>query len=345
MSDKTKDHRGLHAAIKLLKSLPFETHGDDCSHCAEAPTTDGVQLCNCATPDPRPRFAYHCGRCGFAMRAEETSDLAYITRQRDIAWGAIQTIKSGPPTWLSNDQVATWAASEADKGLRSAEEWCLEAAKREPDCDITVGVDSPNRLAGDAEARFMLWLMKEMPAGTVIGAPSWWSPRIFKAVLCAIEVQEQGRPSPVETFDGCPACAGAPNAEHTGQCSTVKSSGRSMTQPERDAMSRAADRSVTVVDPGYTNEALAHQPMLPKVKMEPMGEWFTCRCNELHTLGDGHVCAVKASAMLCNCAEGECHGPDVAQAYGHICRAESTCSKCGERTDEYPDGTFHKCNR
>lgn len=24
----------------------------------------------------------------------------------------------------------------------------------------------------------------------------------------------------------------------------------------------------------------------------------------------------------CNCAEGECHGPDVAQAYGHLCKAE-----------------------
>lgn len=150
-------------------------------------------------------------------------------------------------------------------------------------------------IAGDAEARFMVWLMKEMPAGTVIGAPSWWSPRIFKAVLRAIEVQEHVRPSAVETFDGCPACAGAPNAEHIGQCSTVKSPSRSMTPPERDAMNRAADRSVTVVDPGYTNEAPAHQPILPKVKMEPMGEWFTCRCNELHTLGDGHVCAVKAS--------------------------------------------------
>ncbi len=49
--------------------------------------------------------------------AHETSDLAYVTEQRDIAWGAIHTIKHGPPSWLSNDQVAAWAASEADKGL------------------------------------------------------------------------------------------------------------------------------------------------------------------------------------------------------------------------------------
>jgi hypothetical protein len=45
------------------------------------------------------------------------TDLDYVTRQRDIAWGAIHAIKHGPPTWLSNDQVAAWAQSEADKGL------------------------------------------------------------------------------------------------------------------------------------------------------------------------------------------------------------------------------------
>jgi hypothetical protein len=32
--------------------------------------------------------------------------------------------------------------------------------------------------------------------------------------------------------------------------------------------------------------------------------------------------AEKPAAPLCNCVEGECHGPDVAQAYGHLCRAE-----------------------
>lgn len=31
-------------------------------------------------------------------------------------------------------------------------------------------------------SRFKTWLAQEMPAGTVIGDPAWWAPRIFNAV-------------------------------------------------------------------------------------------------------------------------------------------------------------------
>jgi len=59
--------------------------------------------------------------------------------------------------------------------------------------------------------------------------------------------------------------------------------------------------------------------------MGPSG--FICERPKGHP---GHHCdgdnqrwsSEKASVPLCNCGEGECHGPDVAQAYGHLCRAE-----------------------
>jgi hypothetical protein len=35
----------------------------------------------------------------------------------------------------------------------------------------------------DEQSTFAAWLAREMPAGTVIGDPAWWAPRILRAVL------------------------------------------------------------------------------------------------------------------------------------------------------------------
>lgn len=56
-------------------------------------------------------------------------------------------------------------------------------------------------VAGTAEHRFMLWLMKEIPAGTVISSPSWWSPRIFRAVQRAMEIHAE------KATEQCPRCS------------------------------------------------------------------------------------------------------------------------------------------
>jgi hypothetical protein len=95
--------------------------------------------------DPMLRSAAIEGLTAVANRLQDAlegeSDLAYVTAQRDLAWAAIHTIKSGPPHWLSNDQVAAWAQSEADKGLASVsapstdhERWLAETWKMIEEC-------------------------------------------------------------------------------------------------------------------------------------------------------------------------------------------------------------------
>jgi len=61
----------------------------------------------------------------------------------------------------------------------------LTSLPAEETSDVTA-----ERIAGGAEHRFMLWLMKEIPAGTVISSPAWWSPRIFRAVEQAMRAEE-----------------------------------------------------------------------------------------------------------------------------------------------------------
>jgi len=59
-----------------------------------------------------------------------------------------------------------------------------------PHCSEETSDVTAERIAGGAEHRFMLWLMKEIPAGTVISSPTWWSPRIFRAVEQAMRAEE-----------------------------------------------------------------------------------------------------------------------------------------------------------
>ena len=37
-------------------------------------------------------------------------------------------------------------------------------------------------MSEEAQDQFTLWLQREMPPGTVIGSPTWWAPRIWRAV-------------------------------------------------------------------------------------------------------------------------------------------------------------------
>jgi hypothetical protein len=41
--------------------------------------------------------------------------------------------------------------------------------------------DVPETNFGNTPATFAKWLQREMPAGTVIGDPAWWAPRIYNA--------------------------------------------------------------------------------------------------------------------------------------------------------------------
>ena len=151
-----------------------------------------------------------------SMRPVETTSLPKGVRS------ALDQIKHGAPPAMDNAEVAAWAAGLAANALACG-----------PDEELS---DIPTYpIAGDAEARFMLWLMKEMPAGTVIGTPSWWSPRIFKAVLRAIEVQEQVRPSPeepTETYHGI-GCA----ARRGGNCNCAAE-----VKPEKAAASHTTEQ-------------------------------------------------------------------------------------------------------
>jgi len=40
------------------------------------------------------------------------------------------------------------------------------------------------------EQQFSEWLCREMPAGTIIGDPKWWAPKIVRAVLRGLESAE-----------------------------------------------------------------------------------------------------------------------------------------------------------
>lgn len=137
----------------------------------------------------------------------ETSGDAYTRRiERKVA--AIVT-------WLEANQPdafrrGLWDAVEKAGGGSSEEtkaphehRWVLPAAPLSAtnyfcgDCGFFPGPSIPQLdvptcpVAGTAEHRFMLWLMKEIPPGTVISSPSWWSPRIFKAVQRAMEIQQE----------------------------------------------------------------------------------------------------------------------------------------------------------
>ena len=160
------------------------------------------------------------------QRAGWDAATSYMTAEIERLKTALRTVGDDYP----GSSCQTWCHQQADGGL-SVETACSAAdyeevladhrrlvreldvllngehgaAKQASLCDIVSQLKRQTSdvpaipIAGDAEARFMLWLLKEMPGGTVIGAPSWWSPRIFKAVLRAIELQEQVRPSPVDS--------------------------------------------------------------------------------------------------------------------------------------------------
>ncbi len=68
---------------------------------------------------PTEKSAEELGWVKLQPPSKVQTDLDYVTQQRDIAWGAIQAIKSGAPHWIgvASDDVLAWAQSEADKGL------------------------------------------------------------------------------------------------------------------------------------------------------------------------------------------------------------------------------------
>ena len=49
-------------------------------------------------------------------------------------------------------------------------------------CDIAVTASDEPRANSDVLAGFADWLCREMPAGTVVGDPRWWAPRLLRAV-------------------------------------------------------------------------------------------------------------------------------------------------------------------
>ena len=51
-------------------------------------------------------------------------------------------------------------------------------------------------MSEEAQDQFTLWLQREMPPGTVIGSPTWWAPRIWRAVENAQRTANQPNVAP-----------------------------------------------------------------------------------------------------------------------------------------------------
>lgn len=107
--------------------------------------------------------------------------------------------------WLDHRGCQQLASAQQDereespKALKDASEWLLDVMG---DWDFTIPngafdkivayiADQQVQADAGAVAAFERWLCSEMPAGTVIGDPKWWAPRILRAALS----REQPQPS------------------------------------------------------------------------------------------------------------------------------------------------------
>ncbi len=97
----------------------------------------------------------------------------------------------------------------------------IAAAATDAPSDETVA-DSDSEIPSAAEVQFTQWLQRQMPPSTIIGSPTWWAPRIFRAVQNAMRGAQKARvvPSvcgkPMPDGKGAGQCINIPG--HEGEC-------------------------------------------------------------------------------------------------------------------------------
>ena len=128
---------------------------------------------------------------------------ALAVRDRHRAQTVVATPAAGaPPVATIEDIVQSYANWYHEHVWRGG--WTNGSHVRDQ-LDATVAKlahPTPPREAGaGTEETFTAWLCEQMPAGTVIGDPAWWAPKIMRAVLAFTEAAPVA-PCEREALDG-----------------------------------------------------------------------------------------------------------------------------------------------